>query len=74
MEKPSDVLRKLGMTGILTLLPEEGGVSQLLCDVDESTARADEATSIPYHAMTKGRSWTGCQRRNTGRLVRRRGD
>jgi hypothetical protein len=35
MEKPSDVLRKLGMTGILTLLPEEGGVSQLLCDVDE---------------------------------------
>lgn len=35
MEKPGAVLRKLGMTGILTLPPEKGGVSQLLCDVDE---------------------------------------
>ena len=35
MEKPGDVLKKFGMTGILTLPPEEGGVSQLLCDVDE---------------------------------------
>lgn len=33
MEKPGDVLKKFGMTGILTLPPEEGGVSQLLCDV-----------------------------------------
>jgi hypothetical protein len=35
MEKPGDVLKKLGMTGILTLPPEEGGISQLLCDTDE---------------------------------------
>ena len=35
MEKPADVLKKLGMTGILTLPPEEGGASQLLCETDE---------------------------------------
>jgi hypothetical protein len=35
MEKPADVLKKLGVTGILTLPPEEGGASQLLCDTDE---------------------------------------
>src|SRR6266536_5357792 len=35
METPGEVLRKLGMKGILTLPPEKGGVSQVLCDVDE---------------------------------------
>jgi hypothetical protein len=32
---PGEVLRRLGMQGILTLPPEQGGASQLLCDVDE---------------------------------------
>lgn len=30
----AEVLKQLGMTGILTLLPEEGGVVHLLCDMD----------------------------------------
>lgn len=35
METPGDVLKKLGMKGILTLAPEKGGAFLVLCDVDE---------------------------------------
>jgi hypothetical protein len=45
MEGPADVLKKLGVTGILTLPPEEGGVSQLLCDTDELWNTADRTTA-----------------------------
>lgn len=69
MEKPGDVLKKLGVTGILTLPPEEGGVSQLLCDTMSATALGGVATSTRSRG-TRGPGWSGCQRRNTGRLVR----
>jgi hypothetical protein len=35
MKTPGEVLKRLGMRGILTSGPDKGGVTQLLCDVDE---------------------------------------
>jgi len=34
-DRPGDQLRRLGMPGILTMSPEQGGITELLCDMDE---------------------------------------
>jgi len=52
---PGDQLRGLGMQGILTLPPEKGGVTEVLCDMDECyrpTGRGHFDPS-PHSAPTK---------------------
>src|SRR4051794_14086917 len=55
MPTPAEVLRSLGMTGILTLPPERGGVSQVLCDVDECYCPRGRGYFDPIQRDDEGR-------------------
>ena len=68
MDAPADVLRKLGMTGILTMPPEKGGVTQVLCDVDECFCPRGRGYFDPISRDDEELS-TGCPQRSIGRLA-----